>query len=143
MVDWCIKHREKGEVISLITVKSTQEKYLMDVTGATAAIRADVPEDHGGKGQHLAPFELLRAAFATCLCVTCQMLLNKRGIQYRGVEVKVDVDKDSIPGKTMFTYKVVIDADISDVEKDKFAKMAYNGCPVHKALSQEITFAEL
>lgn len=128
----------------MITVTSKTDKYLMELTNGVVTLNADVPADHGGSGQHIAPFELLRASFAACLCATCRMLMDKRNLAYDSVVVKVDVDKDSTPGKTIFKYGITINADnITEADKAKFAKMAYNGCPIHKALEQEIVFEAL
>lgn len=127
----------------MITVTSKKEKYAMEVTNGKVTLVADVPATHGGSGNYLAPFELLCSSFAACLTATTRMLLEKRGVAYDKVTAKVDVDHTSTPGKTAFTYHVEIEGNIPEADKKKYIQMAFNGCPIHKALGQEISFGEM
>ncbi len=124
----------------MITVTSKKEKYAMDITNGKAAMVADVPKDHGGSGDYLAPFELLASSFAACLTATARMLLGKRGVAYDSVQAKVEVDHTSQPGKTIFNYHLEIKGNMPEADKKKYEQMTFNGCPIHKALSQEIVF---
>ena len=127
----------------MITVNSKQEKYAMNVSNGSTGIISDIPASHGGSGKYLAPFDLLCSSFAACLTATTRLLLEKRGVAYDEVIAKVSVDQNSVPGKTMFSYDIQIKGSMSDADKAKYAKMAFNGCPIHKALSNEITFDEM
>ena len=127
----------------MITVTSKQEKYAMNVSNGSTGIISDIPASHGGSGKYLAPFDLLCSSFAACLTATTRLLLEKRGVAYDEVIAKVSVDQMTTPGKTVFSYDVQIKGNLSDEDKAKYAKMAFNGCPVHKALSSEILFEEM
>jgi putative redox protein len=127
----------------MITVTSKKEKYAMEATNGKVNIMADIPESHGGSGKYLAPFELLCSSFAACLTATARLLLEKRGVAYDKVTAKVDVDHTSTPGKTAFTYHLEIEGNIPEADKKKYVQMVFNGCPIHKALGQTITFTEM
>ncbi|MDD3396369.1 MAG: OsmC family protein [Acidaminococcaceae bacterium] len=122
----------------MITVKSKEAKFLMEVSNGTYSFEGDVPAANGGSGQYVSPFELLRAAFACCLNVTTRAILDKRNIAYKEVEVQVDLEEKD--GTLTFAHKIIIDAELSDSDKAKYAQMAFAGCHVHKALEGKIVF---
>jgi uncharacterized OsmC-like protein len=69
--------------------------------------------------------------------MTTRMVLEKLQLAYRGVQVKVDLDKTD--GKTEFLYHIDIEGGLSEKEKSRVKKLAENG-PVHRTSSQPISF---
>ncbi|MEG0798241.1 MAG: OsmC family protein [Acidaminococcaceae bacterium] len=126
----------------MITVHNKATNFLMELSNGTTTILSDVPADHGGGGEYFAPFNLLCASFAACLEATTRIILNQRGIAYNAVSVKVDL-KPEVTDQTVFVYDITIDSDLSTAETAKLVKMAFAGCPIHKALSKEIVFEKM
>jgi putative redox protein len=126
----------------MITVKSNQEKYQMDVSNSKVTVKGDIPADRGGGGEYMSPTEMLASSLGMCLNVTARFILEKRNIAYKEITTKVDIE-DLVGESTTFKYHVAIDADISEEDKVKYIKMAFAGCHVHKLLEQKLVFAAM
>jgi len=126
----------------MITVKSKEAKYQVEVANGQTTIVGDIPEDRGGSGKYFTPTEILASSLGMCLNITARFILEKRNIAYRDITTKVELE-DVAGEKTMFKYAIIIDADISDADKDKYAKMALAGCHVHKMLEQKLEFVPI
>lgn len=51
-----------------------------------------------------------------------RFILDARHVEYRDIITNIDLEE--IAGeKTIFKYKIIIDADISEANKDKYIKM--------------------
>ena len=124
----------------MITAKSLAKNYQTELSGASAQTCIDVPKAKGGTGNGLQPFEMLLGGFAGCLSITLRMLLDKKQIKYRAVKVTADEDRTAEPGTMIISFKVELDADISEEEKAECIKRAFDKCPVHNALKGNIEF---
>lgn len=126
----------------MIIVKSKAEKYQVEVANGQTTIVGDIPEDIGGGGKYFSPTEMLASSLGTCLNITARFILEKRNIAYRDIITQVDLE-DVADEKTIFKYAIIIDADISDADKNKYAKMTIAGCHVHKMLEQKLEFVPI
>ncbi len=123
----------------MITAKYKKEKYQAEITNGKETIMADIPVDKGGGGEYFDPTELLSGALAACFNITARFILDARHVEYRDIITNIDLEE--IAGeKTIFKYKIIIDADISEADKDKYIKMILKGCHTHKLLEQKTEF---
>ena len=124
----------------MVTAISQAADYAVELNGTNGKTIIDIPEERGGTGEGLQPFEMLLGGFAGCLNITLRMLLKKKQISCRKVTVTADEDRVSKPGTMKITFHVVLDADISEEEKADYIKRAFDKCPVHNALAGNIEF---
>ena len=122
----------------MVISESKKDKYCTEISNGDKTILSDVTEEKGGRGEHFRPHDLLCAGLASCLNITTRMILERKGIEYEKVVVKVDIDK-SDEKKTKFLYNVDIIGDISDEIKQSILEMLKKS-PVKKTLSKEIEF---
>lgn len=122
----------------MIISESKKDKYCTEISNGDKTILSDVTEEKGGRGEYFRPHDLLCAGLASCLNITTRMILERKGIEYEKVVVKVDIDK-SDEKKTKFLYNVDIIGDISDEIKQSILEMLKKS-PVKKTLSKEIEF---
>lgn len=121
----------------MVTSISTSDGYQTVVENGMARITADAAVPSGGSGA-FSPHELVCAGFAACLNITVRMVLERRGLAYRGVRVQVSLDNDA-PAQAVYTYHVDIDADLDEVVKQEVIQKA-SRCPVHKTLAKAAVF---
>ena len=126
----------------MVTAKSVATNYTTEIIGGAGKVISDVPAIKGGTGEGMRPFEMLLGGFAACFNITLRMLMDKKGIRYRSVEVSVSEDREIKPGTMQISYKANIDADIEEAEKQDLINKAFAKCPVHNALSGNIEFEE-
>jgi putative redox protein len=122
----------------MIISESKEENYCTEISNENTFIFSDVTKEKGGTGEYLTPSDLLCAGFASCLNITTRMVLERKGIKYEKVIVKVDLDS-SDDGKTKFLYDIDIIGDISNDTKKLIIDKVKN-CPVRKTLSKKIEF---
>ena len=121
----------------MIISESSQEQYLTQLSNGAAGITADTVRAKDGS-EYFGPHDLLCAGFATCLNITVRMVLERRGLAYEKVIVKVDVDR-SQEDSTIFLYDVDVIGDMDADAKEAAIAKASN-CPVRKTLSKNISF---
>lgn len=124
----------------MVTAKSEVKNYRTIISGGNGEVIADVPVGHGGTGEGLRPFELLLGGFTACYNITLRMLLDKKNISYRSVTITADENRETKQGTMLVSFKVVLDADISEEEKQEVIQRAFEKCPVHNALAGNIEF---
>lgn len=124
----------------MVTAKSDSANYRTIIAGSSGEVLADVSADRGGTGEGLKPFELLLGGFVSCLNITLRMLLDKKGIAYRSVSVTADETREKKPGTMQISFRVELDADITEEEKTAVIARAFEKCPVHNALAGDIEF---
>lgn len=122
----------------MIKVINNKDKYQCIASNGKFEIIADATEDKGGKNKGFRPHELLEAAFATCLNMSIRMRADKLGINISKVLINIEIDR-SIPEDAVFIYKIELDGNLSDDEKQKLYETV-KLCPVHNTLSRKIKF---
>ncbi len=89
-----------------------------------------------GKGTN--PEELIAAAHAGCYSMALSNELDKAGHKPTSVSTKAEVTLDMSDGPKITTIKLISEAVVPGIAKDKFmdiANGAKEGCPVSKVLS--------
>jgi putative redox protein len=124
----------------MVICENEEERYRVAISNGKHTIFADTIESHGGSGSAIRPHELLEAAFGACLNMSIRMRADKQGIPLTKVTTKVSADR-SDPGSTTFKYTITLDGDLTNDQREELRKAA-SECPVHKTLSNTITFAE-
>lgn len=103
-------------------------------------IETDEPAALGGEDQKIDPMELLLAAVGTCLTIGWVTQANLKGIDYRGLKIRVrapfdlrgylDLDEAVRPGFSEITYTVEVDTDADAATLQEVRKAAEASSPV-------------
>mgnify|MGYP000114963735 CR=1 FL=1 len=120
----------------MVVSTSNEIPYLTEVNDGCMTILSDVAEDKGGGSKGMRPHDLLCAGLASCMNMTARMVLERKGLPYEKVIVKVDLDR-SDEESTVFLYDVDIVGDISEDKKNAVKEILIN-CPVSKTLRKQI-----
>ena len=90
----------------MITVTGTRENYIAEMTadrGTLNATHCDIPVEQGGQNAYMRPGETLLSALGACMNITARKYLNRDGLDYESVTVKLEIhgalsqeDKDRI-----------------------------------------------
>jgi uncharacterized OsmC-like protein len=84
---------EKGRTTSHSTSRITSG-LSCEVTEGPWKFTIDLPEGAGGENKGPTPGVLGRAAFGSCLAITCQLYARVRGLDVDHISVDVDADYD-------------------------------------------------
>lgn len=121
----------------MVISRSSNERYLTDISNGRQHLSSDVTEEKGGSGNHFRPHDLLEAAYASCLTITARMILDSLDIPYEGVTVNVALERTD--EKTVFHSHIAIAGTLDEKAKQIVLKKLMN-CPVKKTLSQPLEF---
>ncbi len=89
-----------------------------------------------GKGTN--PEELIAAAHAGCYSMALSNELDKAGHKPTSVSTKAEVTLDMSDGPNITTIKLISEAVVPGIDKDKFMQIANgakDGCPISKVLA--------
>lgn len=126
----------------LINMRPDAGNYALEVVTRSHTLYADEPEDMGGNNSGASPFEYLMASIGTCTAMTLKMYasMKKLTLPEMAIAISHQQEKNSEGNPVMkITRELVIEGDIEESLKEKLIEIAEK-CPVHKALSGEITF---
>jgi putative redox protein len=114
--------------------------FTIETKARSHTLYIDQPEAGGGKDAGPTPLEYLFFSLAGCIAAIGKIMVKQRGLELRGMEVKVEGDLDtavllgkSDDGRPGFRdVKVIakIDADMTDEEKMKFLEEIDARCPI-------------
>lgn len=106
----------------------------------THKVFIDQPAASGGTDSGPTPLEYYALSLAGCISSIARIAAKQKGINMRGIEVKVsgDLDVDVLLGKNKstragfqnFTLSVNLDADLSPEQKKEFLSEVERRCPV-------------
>jgi putative redox protein len=121
----------------MITCKSNKNEYgcVTEIGGFT--IQSDTTADKGGNENGIRPHDILATAFASCLNLSVRIACNKKNISIENVTTRVGLVREDL--KTIFTYQIEFDDQISTDTRNEITKMVEN-CPVRQTLSKPIEF---
>lgn len=128
----------------MITSISMDKNYLTELSNGeegVAKIYADIPTNQGGNGENMRPGEILLSGWAACMNITTRKYLNRDGITFDKVIVKVDIKKEE-EGISKFYSKIEIFADIPQEVKDRIVEEV-KGCPVCDTLKRTAQFLDI
>lgn len=101
----------------------------------TAEWRADLDAPAGDPALP-SPHDLLDSALAACTTLTLQVYANRKGYDLRAVHVTVR--HEEARGTYKLLRDVKLDGELAPEVREDLLRVA-NKCPIHKALSAEIT----
>ncbi len=124
----------------MVTANSEKTKYLTTISDGVHTMHSDVGVEFGG-GRGFQPFDLLCAAYAACLNITARMVFERAELPYRDIHAAVTYEQ-SASGAITFRSRVEIDSDVDEATRERMLALIAK-CPIHKALSQASSFAEI
>ena len=117
----------------MIRSASSGVPHRVTFTNGAVTASADVPEAKGGRGDGFGPHELVEAALATCLAITCELYAEKHAIPLESVAVEVRLDRGS-PPDVLLVYSLAFRGALSDDQRSAL-RSAASRCPVQKTLA--------
>ncbi|MCO6173518.1 OsmC family protein [Flavobacterium sp. NRK F10] len=116
-----------------------QENYYTEITTGAHTIIADEPLDLGGKDKGFDPMELLTAALSACTLATLKMYMDRKNWTAQKIDVEIHLDNNRETRTTTFTRTLHFEGTDLTEEQIKRLHQIAEACPVHKALTGEIT----
>jgi len=114
--------------------------FTIETKARNHTLYIDQPEAAGGKDKGPTPLEYIFFALAGCIATIGKIMARQRGIDLKGIDVKVEgsLDTDVLLGKSkdgragFRDVKVIakIDADMTKEEKVKFLEEIDERCPI-------------
>src|SRR5262249_12828420 len=72
---------------------SLKEGFRAQITAGKHTIIADEPEDAGGTGQGMSPYDLLLSALGACTAMTLKLYIERKKLPITDVEVLLNFDR--------------------------------------------------
>ncbi len=126
----------------MITAVSGKINFHTDVTNGKQSILVDAPEAKGGTGSGYSPFDLLCAAYASCLDISTRVVLDKMRVEYSEVKVIAAIDH-SDETKTVFSSTIEIAGEIDQQTHDRVVELAMKNCPIKQVFDNPIEYTLL
>ena len=103
-------------------------------------LRADEPEEIGGLGEGLDPYEFLIAGLGACTSMTVRMYAKRKGWALDHIEVTVRHVERMTDGaaQDVFARELRLDGDLSEEERQRLYEIA-GRCPVARTLAKGVT----
>ncbi len=100
-------------------------------------IIVDEPTDAGGADEGPSPTRLLAASLAACTAITVEMYAERKGWDVGAMEVSVETTYEGY-APVRFDVTLKPTSQLSDEQMEKLRLIA-GKCPVHKALTEDVT----
>lgn len=127
----------------MITAASTGENYVIELSDGTHISYADVPEGAGGRDKYQRPGDILTSAFAGCLNMTTQRILQERNLKYDKVVIEADFDwSETEENQLDFYYIFDIQGELTEQEKEE-VKAEARKCTVCEYLQAKKVLTEI
>lgn len=130
------------EDVDMITAVSGTINFHTDVTNGKDSILVDAPESKGGTGSGYTPFDLLCAAYASCLDISARVVLDKMRIEYSEVKVIAAIDQ-SDESKTSFCSTIEITGELDQASHDRVVELAMKNCPIKQIFDKPIEYTAM
>ena len=116
-------------------VKVSQiEGVRFDIQARSHRISCDQPADNGGADSGMTPPELLLASLGSCAAFYAAQYLMTRKLAHSGVEVTVDAEKLSQPGRLgNFRIHVVSPVPLTEEQTEAMLRSVRH-CTIHNTL---------
>jgi putative redox protein len=123
-------------------------KFGQTIEAGHHQLRADEPQDMGGRDTGPSPYDLLLASLGACTSMTIRMYAAKKGLPLERVVVRLRhqkrhaedcADCETKNGKVDFIERTIelVGQDLDAVARTKLLEIA-DKCPVHRTLRSEI-----
>ncbi len=102
-------------------------------------LQTTAPKDNGGDGSAFSPTDLMATALGTCVVTIMSMVAERRGIDLRGITVKVEKHMTAEAPRRIARLPVTVKFPMRLSDEDHKALMAAaHGCPVHRSIHPDI-----
>ncbi len=99
----------------------------------------DAPVDNHGRGASFSPTDLLATALGACMATIMGIVAERRGIDLRGMSVRVEKIMASAPVRRVGQLVVEIAVPVDPgAEHRKALQLAAEACPVHASLHPDL-----
>lgn len=122
---------------TIVSSLRAKDGYTCDITAGTHALIADEPVSLGGKNLGVTPYELLKAALASCTSITLRMYAERKKWPLENVIVTIRHSRDGNK-ESVFERDVQLVGELDDSQRRRLLDIAER-CPVHKTLSHGAT----
>lgn len=101
------------------------------------SVLTDTPKEHGGKGDHFSPTDLLASALGSCVLTMMGLFAKRKNISMEGVKAKVS--KHAKPNGMIaeITVEIYHPEDLVAADRE-FLEKAGKNCPIHHALNETV-----
>jgi uncharacterized OsmC-like protein len=127
-----------------VTVKSQSGSLLNRIADDRGNVTfGDEPEDKGGTGKGLTPFELVSSGLGACTSMTLIMYARRRELDLRDVIVDVRYIRAGEAGHAQDVIERRIDL-VGPLDAEAVAKLSAiaRRCPVHQMLEKAVHIAD-
>lgn len=124
-----------------------EEGYTTDILSGNHHLKADEPEEVGGKNFGPSPYDLLLSALGAFTAMTLRMYSQRKDWGLKEIEVHMNHEKDYASDSEhtekkqakidIITRTISLSGELNQQQKDKLLEIA-NKCPVHKTLHNEV-----
>ena len=105
-----------------------------------AKIRTSAPKDNNGDGDKFSPTDLVAGALGSCMLTVYAIFAERDGVNLDGATVNIEKHMQSNPRRiSPINVSLHFPTSIPEDKREKYEKAAY-GCPVHKSLSEDISY---
>jgi putative redox protein len=105
------------------------------------SLTVDEPDEKGGHDEGPTPQELLAASLASCVAITIEMYVQRKGWELDAIEVECEYEAADRGATTQFSLVLRLPAGVSDEQVERLRAIAAK-CPIHRMLDGEVTFVE-
>lgn len=106
--------------------------YTCDIEAGTHQLIADEPVPLGGKDLGTTPYELLKAALASCTSITLRMYADRKKWPLENAIVTIRHSRDAHKN-SVFERDIQLVGELDDEQRQRLMEIA-DRCPVHKTL---------
>ncbi len=124
-----------------------KEGFRAQITAGKHTIIADEPEDAGGTGQGMSPYDLLLSALGACTAMTLKLYIERKKLPITDVEVLLAFDRIHIDDcescvkeeksdaqEVQYISRLIyVTGDVTEEQKERLLYIA-GRCPVHVTL---------
>lgn len=121
-----------------MSVESTSlvDGLAFEIKARGFALKADVPENLGGKNSAPGPHDYVEVSLAACTAITLQMYAKRKNIPLEYADVKVHITAEGAQNEMAREIKLV--GNLTDEQKQTLLKIA-DKCPLHKFITAGAT----
>ncbi|RXT51190.1 osmotically inducible protein C [Bosea sp. Tri-44] len=132
------------QVEGTVKVRSTEGKFLQEITAGPHQFASDEPVGAGGVNAGPTPYDLLLASLGACTSMTLRLFAGREGIPLEGVSIGLSHDRihhdDCAAGEgrmERITRRIAFHGTLSDEQRALLLKVA-DRCPVHRTLVRHV-----
>nr|CAA6830917.1 MAG: Osmotically inducible protein OsmC [uncultured Thiotrichaceae bacterium] len=122
---------------TVVSSLAAKEGYTCNITAGKHPMVADEPIPLGGEDLGATPYELLKAALASCTSITLRMYAERKEWSLDNAIVTIRHSRDGNK-ESVFERDIQLIGDLDDSQRERLMAIA-DRCPVHKTISHGAT----